>query len=236
MFVLSSVDYKGFLIGLVSNTVSNFGAKHHLWAVHVIVHDILKGWLESFLVNKIKIDLVITSNLDSNISFNIINEASWVDLLVQFPFTSFSDLIGFNSEEENLTWASANESIVVNEVHLTEISISHPVIDIIGIIVGWNDVWKALSIERIYFVELIVIEWLVREVLFGAIHDLFTRTIALHRFSFDVVDKVIVGQSEVMEQIDEDSVVSNEWAGNVRVRKSLDGHGPVVDAQQLVDV
>jgi hypothetical protein len=47
---------------------------------------------------------------------------------------------------------------------------------------------------------------------------------------------VIVGQSEVVEQVDEDSLIGNERAGDVRVWETLDRHGPVVDAQQLVDV
>jgi hypothetical protein len=47
---------------------------------------------------------------------------------------------------------------------------------------------------------------------------------------------MIVGESEVMEQIDEDSVVGDECAGDVRVWETLNCHGPVIDAQQLIDV
>ena len=114
VLILSSVDDERFLVGLVSDTVSNLGTKHHLRAVHVVIHNILKLWHESLLVNEVEVDLVIGSDLDSDISLDIVNETSRVNFLVQLPFTSLSNLILLNSKEENLTRTSANECAVVD--------------------------------------------------------------------------------------------------------------------------
>ena len=204
-------------------------------AVHIVVHDVLKGWHERLLVDEIERDLVISGDLDSNVSLDVVDETSGVDDLVHLPLTSLRDFVLNDLEEEDLTGASANESLVVDKIHLTEISISHPIIKVVVAISGRDDVGESLSVEGVDLIELVIIERLVWEILLRALHHVFAG-LTFDSTLGDVVDEVIVGQREVMEQVDEDSFVANKGAGYVRIWESLDSHGPVVDAQQLVDV
>ena len=85
MHEFSSVDSKGFLVSLVGYTISDSGTKHHLVTSHEVEHDILEGWLECLWVNQIEVNLIISSNLDPFVSFDEVDEASHVDLVVLFP-------------------------------------------------------------------------------------------------------------------------------------------------------
>jgi len=80
-----SVNVEGPLIGLVSNTILDFGTKHHLIASHEIVHDIFKRWLESLWVNQIEVDELVSGDLNPFISLDKINETSNFKLVVLFP-------------------------------------------------------------------------------------------------------------------------------------------------------
>ena len=67
-------NIKRTLISLVCHAVSNLGAEHHLVAAVEIVHHIIKLRLKCLLVDKIEINFIISSNLNSNIAFDVINE------------------------------------------------------------------------------------------------------------------------------------------------------------------
>jgi hypothetical protein len=84
---LPGVNIKAPLIGLVSNAIPNFGAKHHLIAAHEIKHNIVKLRHKCFLVNEVEVDHIICGYLDSHISFNEVDVTSGVDGLVMGPFS-----------------------------------------------------------------------------------------------------------------------------------------------------
>jgi len=76
MHELSSVNIEGPFIGFICDAISYFWAKHHLVAAHVVVQNVLKGRHESFFVNKIEVNNLISCNLDSNVSFDVIDKSS----------------------------------------------------------------------------------------------------------------------------------------------------------------
>lgn len=51
MLVLTAIDLKTFLVGLVGDAVPDFRSKHHLIAAHVVVHHILQDRLIGILVD-----------------------------------------------------------------------------------------------------------------------------------------------------------------------------------------
>jgi hypothetical protein len=86
MEILPHVDLESGLVGLERNTVSYSGAKHHLGALHKVIHTILKSWHECLLVDQIEIDSVVRSNLDPNVTFDEIDLAShFLETMILFP-------------------------------------------------------------------------------------------------------------------------------------------------------
>lgn len=76
MHVFSSVDIERPLIGFVGDPVSHFRPKHHLIASHVVIQHVLQGWHESFFVDQIKVNNIIRCNLDSDVSFDVVDKSS----------------------------------------------------------------------------------------------------------------------------------------------------------------
>ena len=90
MEILSCVDLKTGLVGLKCNSVPNLGTKHHLGTLHEIVHAILERWHEGLLVNQVKVDFLICSNLDPDISpYEVYLASHVIELMILFPQSSF---------------------------------------------------------------------------------------------------------------------------------------------------
>ena len=122
------------LVGLVSDTVSYSGAKHHLVAVHVVMHYVLQLWHESVGVDDVEVDAIVCGNLDTLVAFNEVNETSNVKFVVLPPFNQGLGMLTVpqeNScfvllilrdfeffEEENLGAASCDKSSFIEHVHL----------------------------------------------------------------------------------------------------------------------
>lgn len=168
MHELSSVDSKGFLVSLVGNTISDSGTEHHLVAAHEVEHDVLEGWLESLWVNQIEVHLIIGGDLDPFVSFDEVDEASHVDLVVLLPLLGHILVLVFfldDLEKHNFTGGSGNKCLVVKKIHLTEVHVSHLLeLDGLGVI-SIDCESLALSVERVDHVLIRVVETLVREVL-----------------------------------------------------------------------
>lgn len=112
--LLPLVDNKPFLTSLENYTRSNLWTEHHLRAVHVVIHHVLKSWLASFFVDYEKVNLFVSGDLDSNVSLDEINLTSHVWKSVIFSPES-SLLINF--EEKDGARGPDNESLLKQEVH-----------------------------------------------------------------------------------------------------------------------
>lgn len=122
MVVLSCVNLESGLVGLVSDSEPNSGSKHHLGALHVVIHHVLKSWLEGLFVNKIEVNSVISDDLDSYVSSYKVDLSSHVvELLVLGPETC----LFVNFEEENGARRSHDQGLVKKQVHVAKIGISY---------------------------------------------------------------------------------------------------------------
>lgn len=119
MQVFPFVDLETFLVGLESDTVANIPSKHHLSAVHIVVHDIFKFWLQSLFINQVEEDLIISGDLQSLVSLDVEYHASCMNDVILLPESSTCHIIYINFEEENITGASGNKGLSVNKEHLT---------------------------------------------------------------------------------------------------------------------
>ena len=121
MHVFSSVDIERLLIGLVGDSISHFRAKHHLIASHVVVHHVLQGWHESVFVNQIKVNNLVRSNLDSDITLNVIDEPSHLNGVKKLPAFHFGHFINFLLEEVNVSRTSDDQTFATEHYHLSQV-------------------------------------------------------------------------------------------------------------------
>jgi hypothetical protein len=109
MHISSTINVETFLVCFVGYTVSDFATKHHLITSHEIKHNIFQFWHECFFVDFVEINLIIRSDLNSYITFNIVNEPSNLFLMVLDPLSLISLIILFNFKEQDVAGASGNE-------------------------------------------------------------------------------------------------------------------------------
>lgn len=103
MLVFSSVDLETSLVGLESDTVANIPSKHHLSAVHVVVHGIFKFWLQRFFINQVEVDLIISGDLQPLVSLDVEYHTSCMNEVILLPESSACHIIHLDFEEENIT-------------------------------------------------------------------------------------------------------------------------------------
>ena len=72
VLVLALVYLKVVLVVFVRDAVPNFWPKHHLTAFHIITHDIVKFRHQSLLVYNVKLNTVVCSNLNPNITLYVV--------------------------------------------------------------------------------------------------------------------------------------------------------------------
>ena len=153
MRILPSIDGKTPLVGLVSDTVLHFRAEHHLSAVHVVEHDVLKDRLQMLfgvfiiLLDQVEVDELVSGDLDPDVSLNIVDEPSSLNLIILFPLSGLRLLVELKFEEEDVTGASGDQRLIINQVHLPKIHLSHSVEDVILSVLALHDEGVALSVE-----------------------------------------------------------------------------------------
>jgi hypothetical protein len=91
--VLSLIDIKASFVCLVGDTVSDSFSKHALSALHVVVHDIFQIWFKCFFINQVEVDKIFSGDLDSNISFNKVDESFDVYLIILHPSVDFLNFV-----------------------------------------------------------------------------------------------------------------------------------------------
>ena len=172
MHVFSSVDIEGLLIGLVGDSISYLRAEHQLVTSHVVVHYVLQGWHESILVYKIKVNNLIRSNLDSNVSFDVIDKPSDLNCVKQLPAFYTSHFINNLLKEVNVSRTSDDQAFTSKHYHLSQVFLD----DCFHGIFRWV-FWiyvedLTLSVERVDHISLDTVERLVRELLNVAIQHM----------------------------------------------------------------
>lgn len=98
MVELPGIYLESWLISFIRNTVSYSGAEHHLRALHEIVHNVFKSWFECLFVDEVEVNLVISCNLDPNITADkVYLTAHLLELVILGPFASF--LVYFEKQD-----------------------------------------------------------------------------------------------------------------------------------------
>jgi len=119
MHVLSSVDIERPLISFVCNSVSHFRPKHHLIASHVVIHHVFQGWHESFFVYQIKVNNFICSDLDSDVSFDVVDKSSDLDCVNKLPAFDVCHLIYCLFKKVNESRTSDYQTFTTEHYHLS---------------------------------------------------------------------------------------------------------------------
>jgi len=87
---LSSINLKAWLICLESDTISDPGTKHHLRALHKVVHAVLQPGHKCFLIDEVEVDFLICCNLYPNVPSDKVDLPSHViEFMVLYPETCF---------------------------------------------------------------------------------------------------------------------------------------------------
>ena len=103
MKILSTVDDERSLVDLVGDSILHLGSEHHLGAVHIIEHHIIKFWFKSVLVDEIEVNLLICCDLDTDITFDVIDGASLSYGVVLDPFSLVGHIVKLKAIKVNVT-------------------------------------------------------------------------------------------------------------------------------------
>lgn len=206
MHKFSAVDVKTSLIGLIGDSIPDSAPKHHLIAAHIVVHAVFKLWHKSLLVDKIEVNQLICGHLDSDVTFDKVNETTDSELMVLLPSFFFGDLISFLFEKQHPARASCNEGLTLEKHHLTQIKIGHPLVaevreTLMKIFrVKLDCVGHSLSIEAVDLLFILIIEAFVREILLSAVNFRFYRLLIFkNAFVLSVIQEMVVHSRVVVE-------------------------------------
>ena len=232
VLAFSPINCKTPLICFIGNTVTDFGSKHHLVAIHIVVHDIFKLRLQCFLIYFKELDLVIWCDLDSNIAFYVEYQSTWLNAIILDPFTPLCEFFFFNFEKQNLTGTSYGHAFVEYKIHLAKIHISHSIkywllnLWTLAFVV-WNDITISLPIKWIYFTKVRVEEAFVWEIFYAAI-KLLSVWLIFHLHSFSVENEMVMYKFMVVEDIYEYLVIIDKTTHNKRIRETINSHCPII--------
>jgi hypothetical protein len=113
---------------------------------------------------------------------------------------------------------------------LTQVQLSHLFeFDVSGVR-GINVDGLTLSVERMDDMIDVIVKTLIRKVLLGTFHNLTINLIILNIPVDDIIEKVIMGQRIVVEELNEDQIIVNESACAEWISKSLNWHCVIVNA------
>jgi hypothetical protein len=140
-----------------------------LVAAHEVEHDVFQSRLECLWVNEVEVDLIISCNLYTLVSFDKVDKTSHVKLVVLLPenvgLGGVVLVLFFNNfEKHDLTGRSGDKSFVINKIHLSEILISHLLKLGLLSVITTDDESLTLSVEGVDLIIVGVVETLVWEV------------------------------------------------------------------------
>ena len=125
MEIFSPIYVETLLVALVSHTEFNSPTEHHLVAVHEVVHDVFKFWHQCLLIDQVKVDHILSRNLNSHISFDEEQKTFFVKSMKLLPLAIFVLLwlpffIFVDFEKHDFLRTSSNQDLVVYEIHVTK--------------------------------------------------------------------------------------------------------------------
>ena len=179
MFEFSPVYIETFLVRFEGYAVFYSAAKHHLGAVHEVEHGVFQSGFQSGLVNFIKEDFGVSGDLNTSVTFDVVDETSLVNGVVTHPITITRKLVKYELEKQDLRAASYHECIFVNQEHRTKVLVVDLLlivllfltILIMGFIKDWNSETLTLPVECVNFIVVFIEKAFLREILFVTLHQ-----------------------------------------------------------------
>ena len=99
VLVFPSIDVEPLLVDFVGDSVPDLAAEHHCAAPHVVIHYVFESWFISIFINGIEEDLLVGGDLNSHISFDVIDKPTGMDCVVLLPLSAASDVVDDNFEK-----------------------------------------------------------------------------------------------------------------------------------------
>ena len=113
MGALSGVDVEILLIGFERYTIFDGRPKHHLRALHKVVHAVFEFRHVVGEVDSVEEDLMIRCDLDSLIALNEVDKASYLDVVILLPRDSPRDFLLLLLEEDDPAGTSCDQCLVI---------------------------------------------------------------------------------------------------------------------------
>lgn len=172
------MNIERFLIGFVGYSVLCILTKHHLRAVHEILHHVFKGWHQSLVVNRIEKHFSVRCDLYSGIAHDIVYESSLINLMIFEPLFFARELIKLKLKKQYLTGASHDKCLFIDQEHDSQVLVVYPLLIVIFFVIilsirnffHWHPKGFTLPIERVDLVVIGIIEAFLREVLAVTVH------------------------------------------------------------------
>ena len=118
------------MVGFEGHTVLDLGAEHHLGAIHEVVHAVFKGWNKGDRIYQVEEDFGVSCDLNPFVSFDKVHKTTLLDIKILLPAHLFGEGVSLLLEKENLTGASGNQSLIVDEEHLPQVLVKYFLLDI----------------------------------------------------------------------------------------------------------
>lgn len=114
MLELSCIYIEASLIVFVCNAEFDFWSEHHLTAIHKIEHDVFEDGHQGFLVDEVKINFLIGSDLNTLIAFDEVNKTPDIKSVILDPKLVFFYLIIDFLIKLDLARATDNENLIID--------------------------------------------------------------------------------------------------------------------------
>ena len=118
MVILTRPNSESRLASFICDTKTHCSTEHHHRALRIVVHDVLKIWQESLIVDHVEVNCLICHNLNSLVSSNEVDLTSHV--VQGIVFLPEASLLIDSEEKDRARW-SRDESCVKEEIHGTKI-------------------------------------------------------------------------------------------------------------------
>ena len=235
MHKLSSVNVKRPLISFVCYTIPNFLSKHHLIASHIIGHYIFKFRHKGILIDDVKVNIFFSSNLNSDITFDVINKSPNMNSVKTFPAFSLCHFIHYLLEEIDCSRTSNYQAFTSEHNHLTKIFINNLLHSELIWCLRTDEEALTLSVERVDFLPFFREKACIREVRFIAFHMYFS-SFSYHSSKTQIPDKMIMAKFVIIKDVNENMVVIYKATCDIGIRKTFISHCVVVDAKNFIDI
>ena len=197
MDVVGSKDIEGRFPCLVSDTVSNLGSNHHLDAVHVVKHYIVKRYFKCVFVNYVKVDLILRANLEPDIVFSKVDKASYLNNFLNVPLPLLCFLVKIVFEDCDIAWCPRYQELIEHNEHLPEVLVCDLLYSVLGRIMSLDSKSMPLSVKWIHLIPLIIVKAFIREIFLWR----FDSQTKVDHFSYKLASVNIVVKMEVLHQM-----------------------------------